>query len=130
MADLRLRSIDESEIDTILAEDIDFDGNMNFHKPVLIKGKFSGSIHASGDLFVNSDAVVEATIEAQTVSLKGTIKGDIYAAKRLELFSASRLEGNIRTPDMIMQSGCIFNGTCTMERAAQQKGADAGNEKK
>ena len=32
---------DEDEIDTILAEDIDFEGELTFSKPLMIKGKFT-----------------------------------------------------------------------------------------
>ncbi len=115
MSDLRIKHIDESEIDTVLAEDIEFDGEMTFERPVLIKGRFQGHIRATGDLFINQKAVVDATVEAMVVSVQGQVSGDVHARTRLELFSSSSLAGNIRTPDLIMQSGCLFNGTCRMD---------------
>jgi len=114
MSDLRIKHIDESEIDTVLAEDIEFEGDMVFEKPVLIKGSFQGTIRATGDLFINRDAAVNATIEAMIVSVQGAVSGDVHARSRLELFSTSSLSGSIRTPELIMQSGCMFNGTCRM----------------
>ena len=114
MSDLRVKTIDETEIDTVLAEDIDFDGEMTFENTLLVKGSFKGGIRSSGDLFVSKGSVVEATVEAATVSVKGRIVGDIHARNRLELFAASRLDGNIMTPNLIMQSGSVFNGTCSM----------------
>ncbi len=119
MSDLRIKHIDESEIDTVLAEDIDFEGEMTFERPVLIKGRFQGHIRASGDLFINQKAVVDATVEAMVVSVQGQVSGDVHARTRLELFSSSSLAGNIRTPDLIMQSGCVFNGTCRMDPAGE-----------
>ncbi|MFW5747798.1 MAG: bactofilin family protein, partial [bacterium] len=64
MSEITIQSIDESEIDTILAEDIDFDGTLSFSDPLMVKGKFVGEIKASGDLYIGKDAVVEAQIEA------------------------------------------------------------------
>ena len=114
MANMRIRNIDEADIDTVLAEDIEFDGELVFHDPLLIKGNFSGEIRSSGDLFINDSARVEAKIEAHTVSVKGHVKGDVQAHSRLELFETARIIGNIRTPDLFVQSGCLINGTCKM----------------
>ncbi len=114
MANMRIRNIDEADIDTVLAEDIEFDGELVFHDPLLIKGSFSGEIRSSGDLFISESARVEAKVEAQTVSVKGHVKGDVQAHSRLELFESARVIGNIRTPDLFVQSGCLINGTCKM----------------
>lgn len=114
MSELRIKKIEDSEIDTILAEDIDFTGELSFDKPLMIKGKFSGTINASGDLYVGDNAYVEARIEANVVSLKGKIKGNIYARSRVELFSSATVDGDITAPDIVMESGCRFNGMCNM----------------
>ena len=120
MSELRIKHIDESEIDSVLAEDIDFDGEMIFDKPVLIKGKFKGKISATGDLFVSRQASVDAKVEAMVVSVQGSMSGDVHARTRLELFSSSSLSGSIHTPDLIMQSGCVFNGTCRMDAPGEE----------
>ena len=114
MADLRIKDIEEHEIDTILAEDIDYTGELRFDKPLMIKGKFNGTVRASGDLYVGDRADVEATVEARVVSLKGRLKGNVIASKRVELFSTATVEGDITAPDVVMESGCKFNGRCKM----------------
>ncbi len=114
MSELRISKVEETEIDTVLAEDIDFTGELSFNKPLMIKGKFNGTIHASGDLYVGDDALVEARIEANVVSLKGRIKGNIFAKSRVELFSSAAVDGDITAPDIVMESGCRFNGMCKM----------------
>ena len=114
MAELRIKSIDESTLATVLAEDIDFDGELHFSEPLLIKGNVKGTVVSDTDLFVNPEATVSATIEAGKVSVKGTITGDIHAKTRLELFATARVQGNIKTPDLIIQSGCTLNGSCDM----------------
>ena len=119
MSDLRIRAIDESTLETVLAEDIDFDGELRFSEPLLIRGKVKGSIISDTDLYVNASAHVEATIEAGKVSVKGTVSGDIHAKSRLELFASARVTGNVRTDDLIMQSGCRLNGSCQMPEPAE-----------
>ncbi len=116
MAEINIKTVDESQIDTILAEDIDFTGTLTFKDPLMIKGKFNGEIKASGDLYIGKDADVEATIQADLVSLRGRLKGNIYANSRVELFSTSIIDGDITTPNIIMESGSRFNGLCTMKQ--------------
>ena len=115
MSDLHIHNIDETEIDTILADDIDFKGNLNFAKSLMIKGKFKGDIDATGDLFVSEKAEVHARIKANVVSLKGTVRGDVFADTRVELFNSASVHGDITAPDIVMESGCQFNGICTMK---------------
>ena len=107
MSELRIRKIDEKSIDTILAEDIDFQGVLNFEKPLMIKGKFNGEIKADGDLFVGEKAVVIAKIEADRVTVKGTIRGNIFASTAVELFSTAKVHGDILTPNLEIEKGCI-----------------------
>ena len=114
MTEMRIRSIDESTLQTVLAEDIDFDGEIHFSEPLLIKGNVKGKVISDTDLYINADALVAARIEAKKVSVKGEVQGDIFASDRLELFSSARVTGNVNTPDLIVQSGCRINGSCTM----------------
>lgn len=115
MPEAHLSHLDESELDTILAEDIEFTGNLNFEAPLMIKGTFSGDIKAEGDLFIGEKARVNARVEARVVSVRGRVKGNIYANERVELSASSSVEGDITAPDIVMESGCRFNGICTMK---------------
>lgn len=114
MSDVRIKKLDENEIDTILAEDIDFQGVLSFERPLMIKGKFKGEIKASGDLYIGPDAMIEARIEANLVSARGAIKGDVIAHSRVELYSTAAVNGDIVTPDLEIEGGCRFNGHCKM----------------
>jgi cytoskeletal protein CcmA (bactofilin family) len=120
MSDVQIREVDESEIVTILAKDIEFEGDLSFDDSLLIKGNFKGAIKAHGDLYVDRDAYVEARVEANIVSLKGKVKGDVYAHTRVELFASAMVDGDITAPDVIMESGCRFNGICKMEAPREQ----------
>jgi len=114
MAEVSIKNVEESEIDTILSEDIDFTGELVFKKPLMIKGKFTGIIKDSSDLYVGKDAVIKAQIDASIVSVKGRIEGNITSNTRVELYSTSRITGDITSPAIVMENGSTFNGICTM----------------
>ena len=115
MSDIQIQTIDETEIDTILNEDIDFTGNLGFDKSLMIKGRIKGDVKAEGDFYIAESAVVDARVEANIVSVMGTVRGNIYAYDRVEIFSCGHVYGDITAPDIIMESGCSFNGICTMK---------------
>ncbi len=125
MPEVRIKDIDEHEIDTILAEDIDFEGHLTFKKPLMIKGKFKGEIKSTSALYIGEKAYVEATTEADVVSSRGRHKGDILGRSRVELFSTARVDGDITTPDFIVESGCKFNGYCNMSGEPEKKDVSA-----
>lgn len=121
MPDVRIKKIDENEIDTILADDIDFSGVVSFEKPLMVKGKINGEINANGDLYVDEGAVVEAEIKANMVSAKGKINGNIVARSKVELFSTSVVTGDIISPKIEIETGATFNGNCIMKGGNTQE---------
>ena len=114
MTDAHIDVFEEEDFDTILSPDIDFSGTLHFEKPFLIRGKVSGEISAKGLLVVDGDAVVNANINASRVIIRGYVKGDVTAAEKVEVTVTGKLEGNVSAPEIFMESGCAFNGRCTM----------------
>jgi len=109
--------IDDSGVDTVLAEDIDFQGVMKFSKSLKIKGKFEGQIEATGHLIIGQGA--NATIKAAVITNLGQINGNVEGTEKVELFNNARLTGDIKTPELIIESGCTFNGNCSMTEKKQ-----------
>ena len=122
MSDIQIQAIDEAEIDTIIAEDIDFTGNLGFDTSLMIKGRMKGDVDAEGSFYVDENAVVEARVRANVVSVKGKVIGDISAFERVEIFSCGHVDGDITAPDIIMESGCSFNGICKMKSPDEADG--------
>ncbi|MDR3341636.1 MAG: polymer-forming cytoskeletal protein [Treponema sp.] len=114
MTDIHNEELDDEDFDTILSADIDFSGTLSFEKPFLIRGKLVGEIIATGMLVVDEAAVVDATITAPRVIIRGSVTGDVTAADRVEVTGTGKLRGNIITPEIGMEIGCLFNGSCTM----------------
>ncbi|MDR1586654.1 MAG: polymer-forming cytoskeletal protein [Treponema sp.] len=114
MTDVHNDILDDEDFDTILSPDIDFSGTLNFEKPFLIRGKVSGEISAKGLLVIDEEAVVNANINASRVIIRGKVKGDVTAAEKVEVTITGKLAGNVTAPEIFMETGCVFNGRCTM----------------
>ncbi|MDR0624067.1 MAG: polymer-forming cytoskeletal protein [Treponema sp.] len=114
MTDVHNDILEDEDFDTILSPDIEFSGTLNFEKPFLIRGKVSGEIAARGLLVVDEEAVVDANISAPRVIIRGAVKGDVIAGEKVEVTITGRLAGNVTAPEIFMETGCVFNGRCTM----------------
>jgi len=114
MTDVYNDFMEDAEFDTILSSDIDFSGSLHFDKPFLIRGKVFGEINATGILVIDENAVVNANIHAQRVLIRGQVKGDVTAAEKVEVTVTGKLSGNVTAPEIFMETGCVFNGRCTM----------------
>ena len=105
---------EDVDFDTILSPDIDFSGTLHFDKPFLIRGKVSGEISSTGLLVIDENAVVNANISATRVLIRGQVKGDVTAVEKVEVTLTGKLSGNVTAPEIFMETGCLFNGRCTM----------------
>ena len=114
MTDVHSDALEDEDFDTILSKDIDFSGTLNFEKPFLIRGRLSGNIVSRGVLVVDEDAVVEANISASRVVIRGSVKGNVTATEKVELTISGKLIGNVTAPEILMETGCTFNGRCNM----------------
>ncbi len=121
MAEIHERRVNENKLDTVLAEDIDFEGDVSFTKELMIKGRYSGKIRATGDLYIAADAEVDADIVAESVFVRGKVTGSISANVRVELQGNAVVVGDITAPKIVMDTGCRFDG---ISRMRPEKGSN------
>jgi cytoskeletal protein CcmA (bactofilin family) len=114
MTDVHNDILEDDDFDTILSPDIYFSGTLNFEKSFLIRGRVSGEIAARGFLVIDEEAVVEANITASRVIIRGQVKGNVTASEKVDVTVTGRLVGNVTAPEINMETGCTFNGQCTM----------------
>lgn len=106
---------DENKIDTVVADDIEFRGRLTFKNSLKIKGIFEGKIETDGRLIIGQEASVSADVNAGIVSINGNVSGRINANKHIELYSKSNTRCDLLTPEISIEKGAIFNGTCIMK---------------
>jgi len=105
---------DQIEIVTTFAPDTEFEGDLSFSTPLKIQGKFKGQIETNSFLWIDSEAIVEGDINAGSVKLGGTLRGNITASQKVELLSSAKLYGNIKTIKLKVADGVLFEGNVDM----------------
>jgi cytoskeletal protein CcmA (bactofilin family) len=101
-----------SPVFTSIAE---LNGEFNFRDMVRINGHIAGSVHSkTGTIIVDTEAIVDASVDVAVAVISGTVTGDVIARERVELGPASRIYGNIWTRSLVIKDGAIFEGVCRM----------------
>ncbi|MGP1437923.1 MAG: bactofilin family protein [Treponema sp.] len=108
--------LEEEDFDTVLATDIEFSGNVDLKKPLMIKGIFSGSITSESALSIEESAFVKANVKADSLVVKGTLEGDVVADTVVRIYPTGKLSGDVVAPEVVLDSGCYFTGNCKMTK--------------
>jgi cytoskeletal protein CcmA (bactofilin family) len=57
---------------------------------------------------------VEAKIKVDAIVITGEVRGEINAASRIDLRKPCKMYGNLKTPNLIIGEGVVFEGNCEM----------------
>lgn len=115
---------DSQQMNGFIGKGVTITGKLEFEGSVRIDGKFSGEIDAlNGTLLVGEGAMMEAKAVIDTAVISGEFKGDIEGKSRIELKGPGKMFGNIKTTNLTIGEGVIFEGTCEM---GEKKGSSFG----
>ncbi len=102
----------------MLGMDTRFKGNIRFGGTLHLDGHVDGTItspEGSGStLIINQNAVVNGNITSDSVLISGTVRGNIKAAERVEIYRSGSLKGDVYTADIMIEGGAEFEGNCCM----------------
>jgi cytoskeletal protein CcmA (bactofilin family) len=111
-----IREIQEGQITTVVAEDLEIKGTVRFKSSVMLKGVFEGEIFSEGLLVVGPTARVTASINTKTLISHGSITGNVVAGEQIVLKNTAMHNGDLNSPFVMIENGAVFNGSCVMER--------------
>lgn len=105
----------EGEIETIVGPSVSLKGNLKSDGNISLKGKVAGDVKTKGDVFVDQDAEVKATISAKNVKVSGIVTGDIVTTGEVEITETGKVLGSVTSGALVVKMGAIFNGKSAME---------------
>jgi cytoskeletal protein CcmA (bactofilin family) len=103
-------------ITMLLGPETTIEGTIEFKNTVRLEGNVIGKIYSTdGKLIIGETAVVNGEIMVNVAIIMGRVNGKINAGKRVEVYPPGRIEGDIQSPAVLIESGVIFNGNCSMK---------------
>ncbi|HEX4477882.1 MAG TPA: polymer-forming cytoskeletal protein [Polyangiaceae bacterium] len=104
-----------TEITALLGQGTQFQGKLHFEGRVRIDGTFKGEIRSEDVLVIGEGAEVEGEIDVATVIIKGgVVRANVRARSAIELYVPAIVTGALHSPEIFMDKGVQFSGTCTM----------------
>jgi cytoskeletal protein CcmA (bactofilin family) len=113
---------EHAEITAFLGKGTEFKGVLSFGGTIRVDGKVDGEVVSKDTLICGDEAFLQGEIGVGTLILSGKIVGNVSASEKVHLLAPAVVEGNIRTPKLIIEEGVTFDGKCEM--ANQKKSAD------
>lgn len=99
---------------TVIAHSVRIEGTLAGSGEITVNGKVKGAIEGSGSIHVAARGEVTASIHGRSVKVTGVVNGNITADERIELEPASRVDGDITAPRILIKDGATFVGQVNM----------------
>jgi cytoskeletal protein CcmA (bactofilin family) len=115
-------SPEQSEITAFLGKGTEFKGVLSFEGTIRVDGKVDGEVASKDTLIGGEESLLQGEISVGTLICSGKIIGNVNASQKVHLLAPAKIQGNIKTPKLIIEEGVIFDGKCEM--AGEQKAAD------
>ena len=105
----------EGEV-TIVGQGAKLEGTLVSAGSLRVDGHVKGQINAEGDVMLSPQSQVEADIRADSVTIAGRFKGNIFVKGKAELARGGRIDGNVTSKVLVVQEGGVFCGQSMMDQ--------------
>ena len=115
---------EQSEITAFLGKGTEFKGVLSFEGTIRVDGKVEGEVVSKDTLIAGDSAFLQGEITVGTIISSGRIVGNINASQKVHILAPGNIQGNIKTPKLIIEEGVTFDGKCDMageKKAVEQK---------
>jgi cytoskeletal protein CcmA (bactofilin family) len=87
------------------------EGKITSAEDLTIDGSVEGSIELGNhSLTIGAGAAVKADLTAKTVTISGSVTGNVRATEKVDLRPTGSVEGDISTPKFVMAEGATARG--------------------
>ena len=95
---------------SVISNDIEIIGTIKGTGSVRIDGKLEGELHCGGDAVIGPSAQITGNIVVNSVSIEGSVQGNVTAKDRIEIKAKTELFGDIRAAKLAIEEGVTFEG--------------------
>lgn len=91
------------------------EGEFTSDEPVAVEGTVRGTLTTSEAVSIAADGVVEADLQALSVSIAGQLTGNVSASARVDVQAGGRLVGDVKSGRFTIADGASFRGNVDMD---------------
>ena len=91
------------------------EGEITCDEELTVHGTLRGKLSCSDLVRVASTGVIDANVEANSISIEGQVTGDIVSSQRVDLQPGGRLVGDVKAARLTIADGASFKGNVDMD---------------
>ena len=95
---------------SVISSEVEIIGTIKSSGSVRIDGKLEGELHCSGDAVIGKSAQIKGNLNVTSISIEGTVNGNVLAKDRIEMKSSARVMGDIKAKRLSVEDGVTFVG--------------------
>lgn len=115
---------------SVISSEVEIIGTVKTSGSIQIEGRVEGEILSEGDVLLGKSGSVKGDLHVNSVTVAGTIQGNIHAQDRIELKSTARLLGDIKSKRLAVEDGVTFVGKSEVNPTGQPIKIDEAAEAK
>ncbi len=117
-----------ADVTTVISRSAHVRGRVSGDANLEIHGRVDGEVEVTGELVVDTDALVAANLTARRIIIRGAVKGDLTATDGVVLEDGARVVGDVRAPRISIAPGALLRGyvQTAAGAATERLGANAG----
>jgi cytoskeletal protein CcmA (bactofilin family) len=100
---------------TVIGPGITIEGEVTSEDEVVVAGVLKGKLQVEGPVTIESEGQVDADIGAHSVSIGGSVTGNVNATERVDLLAGGSLVGDVRAARLTIADGASFKGNVDMD---------------
>ena len=106
----------------VIGPKIRFKGELVGEEDLIIQGQVDGSIDLKGhNLTIGEHGVIKANLLGKTVTIRGTVEGDVFGEERISIMSSSNVKGNLTADRVVLEDGAKFRGSIDMDPTSNKE---------
>ena len=105
-------------------------GRIHGEGDLVVEGRVEGDVAVRGELTIAEGAEMSSqAVEAQSVTIAGTLEGDVSATGPVRLGPTARVRGDLRGSTVSIDEGARFSGRleCEFDLPAELQGSPRGD---
>jgi cytoskeletal protein CcmA (bactofilin family) len=104
---------------SVISSEVEIIGTVKTSGSIQVEGRIDGEILSEGDVGIGKSGSVKGNLQVNSVTVAGTVQGNINAKDRIELKSTARLMGDIKAKRLAVEDGVTFVGKSEVNPSGQ-----------
>ena len=97
-----------------LVNGTEVDGTIKSESDIRIDGKITGKLICSAKVIIGPTGMVDGQVNCKNAVIEGSFEGELNVDELLNVRETAKINGEVSTNKLIIQSGAVFNVSCVM----------------